>query len=65
MQNMIVENISQGNLYGGLVLSPGLFHVSLTKHTHYLPIEVYNTSDRDITIPAWAVLCHHIELSMM
>ena len=63
MQNMIVEHTPQGNLPGGLILSPGLFDVSLTKSTNYLPIELYNTSDRDITIPAKAVLCNLIAVN--
>ena len=63
MQNMIVEHTPQGNLPGGLILSPGLFDVSLTKRTNYLPIELYNTSDRDITIPAKTVLCNLIAVN--
>ena len=57
MRQMVIEHVPQSSLPGSLVISPALFNIPLNKRTCRIPLQVYNTSNRSITIPAQSMLC--------
>jgi len=52
MRQMVIEHADHSGLPGNLVLTPGLFNITFAERTCHIPIQVFNTSDRDIIIPA-------------
>jgi hypothetical protein len=57
MRHMVVEHATQSSLPGSMVISPALVEVQINHRTSRIPIQVFNTSSRSITIPSQSVLC--------
>ena len=52
LRQMAIEHADHSGLPGNLVLTPGLFNITFAERTCRVPIQVFNTSDREIIIPA-------------
>lgn len=57
MRHMVVEHATQSSLPGSMIISPALVEVQINHRTSRIPIQVFNTSSRSVTIPAQSVLC--------